>query len=544
MKRNFFLLSVIGIVLAIGYAYILAFITGYQNPVQYIQYNIIGGFLFWLMLGGILVIWAIAVSFSDVKTKSNYGDAKWAKKRDIKKMGLFADNGIIYGKVGNRFIRTNEPLSALIAAPPGTGKTAAIAIPNLLSCNNSMIINDVKNELWEITATHRKKYQQVIRFAPTEKDSHSWNPLAEIPDNEIDAVVHIDRILSVIYQTTGNEKDDHWQRMSKSVVKFYALMLLYNKVPMSLAKIRSEILDTSDLQVYVTRYIENDFYDPDTADEDDKDDGMRPKYPPFINDGSVIYQYILETGNLITQVNSKEFSSVLTTMISKLEIFADPIVASNTSKSDFSIKQLRQSKASIYLCTRPKDLARAAPIIKIFIEIAANEFLSDKPRKEQKVTFLLDEFARMGKLDTLIKLPAVSRGQNANVVLICQDLDQIKSVYKETGLNEILSTTAHKVVFTQNNYNTMRRISELIGKQTKTKTTETRQKNQLFADKSNQISEEGQALILPQDVGSLKDNEVIIITQGYNTQPIKAKTAKYYEIKQMRKLALMPEQYK
>ena len=38
---------------------------------------------------------------------------------------------------------------------------------------------------------------------------------------------------------------------------------------------------------------------------------------------------------------------------------------------------------------------------------------------------------------------------DANHNLIAQDYDQIKEVYHETGLNELISTTAYKVIFTQ-----------------------------------------------------------------------------------------------
>jgi type IV secretory pathway TraG/TraD family ATPase VirD4 len=50
-------------------------------------------------------------------------------------IGMLSNEGMVFGVFGNKFIRTKETLSVIVAAPPGTGKTTAIAIPNLLMCD-------------------------------------------------------------------------------------------------------------------------------------------------------------------------------------------------------------------------------------------------------------------------------------------------------------------------------------------------------------------------------------------------------------------------
>ncbi len=520
--RNFYFLFFVGAILASLYIYGFSYYNGYTNPLYYvINYGINSKEILYLIVPAV-ILWFIFIMISEPDKKTNYGNAKWAKTKDIKKMKLFADTGIIYGMWGKKFIRSNQPLSALIAAPPGTGKTVSVVIPNLLSCNNSMIINDVKNELWEITANHRKKYQKVVRLAFAEQDSDSWNPFSEMPNNINDKMVYIDRIASVIYVTTGKTNDDHWVYMSRTLLKLMIIKLLIQdtNVIISISNTRSDLLKTASIRKDLSIFSEQLTQDIEFG----------------ITEANNLTQYFIEQTNLMVQLSDKEFSSVLSSTTNKLEIFNDPIIAKNTQKSDFKFSELRNNKVSIYLCSKPKDLERVKIITALFIELAANEFLSDKPNDEQIITFLIDEFPRMSKLNALVKLPAVSRGQKVNVILIAQDYDQIKEVYHETGLNEIISTTAYKIVFTQNNYNTMKRVSDLIGKYTEERENITKQEGKFFGSKSRQKSKEGKNLILPENIGALKQDEVIIIAQGYNTTPILAKPAYYKNIATMKKL--------
>lgn len=93
--------------------------------------------------------------------KNKYGYAKFAGKDLIKKMGLNFDEGVVFGilrrnlwqslfnPLGNkRVIKSNHPLSTMIIAPTGTGKTAGFIIPTLKSLNNSVVVFDIKGELY------------------------------------------------------------------------------------------------------------------------------------------------------------------------------------------------------------------------------------------------------------------------------------------------------------------------------------------------------------------------------------------------------------
>ena len=179
---------------------------------------------------------------------------------------------------------------------------------------------------------------------------------------------------------------------------------------------------------------------------------------------------------------------------------------------------------------------RVQPITRLFIELVVNKFLSDKPKDDEQIVILADEFVRMGKLPTLVKAPALSRAQKVIAVFIVQDYAQLRENYKDDGINELMTTTAYKVVFTQNNMDAMKRVSELIGKRTVKRASLNKKTDWKHTGRDQSISEEGIPLILPQDIGSLTDNQVIIIVQGFNTRPILAKSCKWFKVESMKRL--------
>ena len=68
--------------------------------------------------------------------------------------------------------------SLITIGGPGTGKTQAQVIPNLLTYPGSAFVLDVKDELWHLTAGRRMQFGPVYRFAPTDPsgNTHGYNP--------------------------------------------------------------------------------------------------------------------------------------------------------------------------------------------------------------------------------------------------------------------------------------------------------------------------------------------------------------------------------
>jgi type IV secretion system protein VirD4 len=454
--------------------------------------------------------------------KDKYGSARWAKSTDARKMKLFANRGIILAKAFGKYLRFDKNLSVAVLAPPGTGKTAGIIIPTLLSCGHSIVAFDVKGELFQITSKVRSRFSRVLRFAPVEADSMGWNPLDSsiLPTKWADKVQVVERIASILIHK--KDAGDHWNEEARSVLIFFALYLIHKNGGTSFAEIRALSLSSGDVQEWLEDLLE-------------EETGLPLR--------------VIEEANSLIGKADKEFSGVFSSFKKALNVFADERVASATSKNDFLPSQLRKECTTVYLEVNAQDLDRLAPLMRLFFETTAIYLLSVPPengktgfwrklfRKEivprdQDVTFMLDEFVRLGKMPVLLKNPALSRGNRFNSVFVSQDWGQIEDLYGKTGVSEMETTTAYKVIFQQNNIDTAERISRSIGDKTQIRKSKSRSKG----GTSKSESDEAARLIRAQEITDLDESQCLVMAQGYMSRPVKAKICFWFRDRQLKNL--------
>lgn len=81
-----------------------------------------------------------------------HGSARFATAAEIEKSGLHASKGIIVGKRNKRYLMFSGQQFVLLAAPTRSGKGVSTVIPNLLNYDGSVVVLDVKQENYDITA--------------------------------------------------------------------------------------------------------------------------------------------------------------------------------------------------------------------------------------------------------------------------------------------------------------------------------------------------------------------------------------------------------
>ena len=149
------------------------------------------------------------------------------------------------------------------------------------------------------------------------------------------------------------------------------------------------------------------------------------------------------------------------------------------------------------------------------------------------VLFVLDEFPQMPKLKAVIDGPAVGRGQKVSYLLIGQDLGQISGKYGKDDLETVISTTACKVILSQNNEQTAERFSKMIGQKTIQTTSYSRQEGSLnkeFNPFAKNVSYQltGVAAIKSNDLLSLPMLKQVVLMQGHIETPIMADAPRFY----------------
>ena len=265
----------------------------------------------------------------------------------------------------------------------------------------------------------------------------------------------------------------------------------------------------------------------------------------FINavDEARRYAYSHRCVSELTQLANtpdKERGSILSTMMEGLNIFRNAAVRNRTSHSDFHFSDLRGIRdpkdgkikpVSVYLSVNMVDAQAVNPITAIFIELMSNYLLAHTPGTVVDgetvgpcpVLFVLDEMPKMQKLDAVIQGPDLGRGCKVSYLIIGQDLHQIQERYGPDAAATIISTTAAKIVFRQNDPDTAKRFSEMMGKKINQKYKVDEEKNE---EKLGETKTED--LFSPMDIMKLPSNKQLVIYQGWYHRPIEATRLEYY----------------
>ncbi len=262
----------------------------------------------------------------------------------------------------------------------------------------------------------------------------------------------------------------------------------------------------------------------------------------------------------LSAMPDKERGSVISTAFAGINIFKNSAVVARTSFSDLHFKDLRGMKdpvtgvfkpISVYLSINQTDARALGMISSVFIELMSSYLISNKPNEVNKTDgkmgpfgclFVLDEFPQMPKLKAVIDGPAVGRGQKVSYLLIGQDLGQISGKYGKDDLETVISTTACKVILSQNNEVTAQRFSKMIGNKTVQTTSFSRNEGQMgknynpFA-KNVSYQLQGISVISTTELLSLPMLKQVVLMQSYIDRPIMADSPRWYLDPKMRKLA-------
>ena len=222
----------------------------------------------------------------------------------------------------------------------------------------------------------------------------------------------------------------------------------------------------------------------------------------------------------------KTWGNIKTTFDSDMDKFMSYRVAEILSSGNtLTAEDLRKNIHTIYLIVSPKDKDRLAPFIATFFDTYSSNLLSNREKKESDigVTFLIDEFTTLGKIDSLRSIPEIGRGYRFNALFIAQSLTQITSKYGQDDMKVFKENCAYTIVLGQSDSGTAKMISQDIGNETV--------KRKTSSKNGDSETLEGKPLIPEQDLLNMSKEENIILVQDHLSLPIKAKRPYYFKEK-------------
>ncbi|MDR0579201.1 MAG: type IV secretory system conjugative DNA transfer family protein [Campylobacteraceae bacterium] len=482
----------------------------------------------WLCLAwAFLPIFLAFAYFLKPPKATQYGKAKWGKKSDVLKMGLNFNDGFTLAKAFGKEIKYNAPLSCLVVAPPGTGKTSAIAIPNLLNIKESFIVTDVKGELCALTSEYRKNVlkNKILIFNPFGSDNNfCFNPFAKRTMEKLgiaEQMALVKEVANIIFIKESSH-DDHWRQQAISLFVFFTMYYVSKNGEATLFEIHrapkkdwsEELNEDSIIEIAEKKALTGE------------DTNILKAFLKEAGDDKNLDMIIRDYARQFFATPANEFGSILSTFARFTNLFGDYRIQKVTDTMSFDYEDLRKENITVYLKTLEKDIPVLSPLIRIIIDsIAKNLMVRESKAPNERVYMLMDEFVRFGKLEFLLELPAISRSYNIAVIFITQSYALIKKHYSEDDVKILSETIAYQVVFRMNNANSAEEVAKEIGDYTARKTSESTQGTKFFGSVST--SEEARKLLSAQDILNIPSDKVIILTTGHKAKPILA-TANFY----------------
>ena len=162
-------------------------------------------------------------------------------------------------------------------------------------------------------------------------------------------------------------------------------------------------------------------------------------------------------------------ASVCGTAAAYLTLWADDLIARNTSASDFRLSDLvcAERPMTLYLQPPPSDAPRLRPLVRLMINHTCRALMESLDRdnagrpKKHRLLLSLDEFPTLGRLDFFtMNLPQMA-GYGIKAHLIVQSFNDIIGQY---GVNNTILDNCHILTaFAAADTVTCQRISQMVG---------------------------------------------------------------------------------
>ena len=475
--------------------------------------------------GGFIAI-AVAIGMSvwrarEAKNVETYGSARWARPDEVKSAGLLGPDGVVLGKLDHTYLRHDGPEHVLCFAPTRSGKGVGLVVPSLLTWPGSAIVHDIKGENWQLTAGFRARHGRVLLFDPTNVKSAAYNPLLEVRRGEWE-VRDVQNIADILVDPEGSlEKRNHWEKTSHALLVGAILHVLYAEADKTLAGVASFLSDPK-------RPIESTL----AAMMKTAHLGAAGPHP-----------VIASAARELLNKSDNERSGVLSTAMSFLGLYRDPVVAAVTRRCDWRITDIVGGvrPSTLYLVVPPSDIARTKPLIRLILNQVGRRLTEDLQAKggRHRLLLMLDEFPALGRLDFFESALAFMAGYGLKSFLIAQSLNQIEKAYGPN--NSILDNCHVRVSFATNDERTAKRVSDALGTATEMRAMRNYAGHRLSPWLGHLMvsrSETARPLLTPGEVMQLPPADEIVMVAG--TPPIRAKKARYFEDRRFQERILPP----
>ncbi len=450
-----------------------------------------------------------------------YGSSRFMTKREIKNnfqvwnIGKnLKSGGVPITYINKKIYYDNAFDHTLIIGSTGSGKTVCAIMPlvfNLGYANESMVINDVKGELYINTSNFLKKrgYKINIINLRNALSSDGWNPL-HLPykyykNGNIDLAGDMIENFSKSLTKNLSSKDMYWEKSATAVLTALSYALIEDassEEEVNLFSLYNLLVEHGSKTI--DRFNSLDLY-------------FQQK--PIGSQSKMAYA----TGSFAKGETRATLFSVLATTI---KMFSDTGIANLTSRTDFELDSIGKRKTAVFLII-PDEKESRHELASLFIDQCYQSLINtaqsySSGKVPNRVNFILDEFANMPPINSISNKITVSRSRNIRFYLVIQDFDQLKEKYKKSS-GTIKSNCTNWIYLLTSDNESAKEISSRLGKYTisSSRVSMSAKIDSNDYNTTNDKSLMGRELLMPDELMRFKFGEALFMkTRMY---PIKCK---------------------
>lgn len=464
-------------------------------------------------LGPAVTMGILAAVFGLRRPSSPLGNAVFQDADCLRRGKWFGKDGQMFGRMGRHILRRQDDRHHLVIGPTRSGKGVGYVIPNALTFPGSMIVTDLKGEIFQHTAGYRKANgHQVFLFSPGAQKTHRWNPLDFVRQDRGSRTIDIQNMASILVPESVGSDNAVWQGTAQQVIAgliSYVLESRCYKNRRNLGEVNGIFNAGVDLQVLMKLIKEKE---PDLS------------------------RFTTDSFNAYISLNERAARSALLDIQKAMQPFRNERVIAATNVTDIDLASMRRRPVSIYLAPNISDVTILRPLLTLFVQQSMDLLTRNFDPGALPAYFLLDEFRQLKKMDEVLnKLPYVA-GYNIKMAFVIQDLKNIDEIYGETSRHSLLGNCGLQLILGANDQATAEYASRALGKKTIRYTSETRTLELIGLSRRTKVEQiRERDLLMPQEVRQLPEDRSILLVEGQ--RPIFAGKLRFHEIVSLAKAA-------
>jgi len=460
-----------------------------------------------LVLSQVLTVFGALRFYSADEIANHRNPARFMRWNERKRLlNQFNGGFLLDGKVG-RLSQKVSFQSILTVGGMGTGKTANLILPNLLTADDcSLVISDTSGELYEQTSGYlaAQGYDIKVLNLIDPSQSHGYNPLANVQ-----SYADAERIAHILTKGAGGGGHTHepiWDDGAKRLVRILVRALKNSP--------KGETVSLVDVLYWLNHF--------DAHSKGGKLDAFIVENT--LNDTATFEDY----NGFTTTAPEKMMLSFVSTAATSLALVGNTDIAQVLTKNEFDFAALKERKTAVYVLVRQQDMDAFGFILSLFYTELCNTLLQDR-RGKLPVYLFLDEFGHL-KIPGFETFATTARKYHVGFWLIVQSLAQLVDKYGEQGARTILGGIGTESYFGGMDLDTARNISGRLG-------------SAFHLDwfKPSQGLHE-KPLLRPDELIRLSDNDLLVLHS--NRDPVRLRTVPYYQRGDLRGPAGMGVMYR